>query len=283
MDDNPIYFPKKRVLSRLFLSLIWFCLFISIIAGSLFLERTFLLKKERIFYLPPLDYLKIISGSFQSFCADIFYIRGIQAITEEIEDRSIWLDWVQRNFDIATSLDPKLTQGYFFGGLVVARDKEGVKKGIQFLEKGLKLNPEEWQIPYWIGFNYYRLGDHLKAIEYYERASHLPGAPRFLKSIQPMHYYKAGKPGLGVIYLEGLLHSIKDPEQLEWIEIKLRWLQSIVGLEEKVEQYKELFGYSPKDLEELIEKGLIKEIPDDPFGKGFYFDESSGRVKSRFD
>lgn len=306
MVDSQIYFPKKRILTplekrhlktnlrspkgdlsltgltSLSLFLIWVCLFIFIVAGSFFLENALMLPKKKFFYVPPLDYLKIISGSFRTFCADIFYIRGVLAITEEIENRSTWIDWVQRNFEVATSLDPKLTQGYFFAGVVVARDEQGIKKGIKFLERGIKRNPDEWQIPYWIGFNYYQLGDYLKAIEYYKKASNLPAAPKFLKSIQPMSYYKAERPDLGLMYLEGLLHSIKDPKQLEWIEIKLMWLQNLVYLEEKVEQFKEVYGRWPEGLEELIEVGLLKEIPQDPFGRGYYLDKDSGRVKSKF-
>jgi tetratricopeptide (TPR) repeat protein len=281
MVDSSIYLHKKRVLNLLCLILLAF-LFTSVFAISFFLERIFPLEKEKIFYLPPLDSLKVISGTFHSFCADIFYIRGVLAITDEFEDRSSWVNWVQKNFDVAVSLDPKLTQAYFFAGVVVARDKEGIQKGIQFLEKGIKLNPDEWQIPYWIGFNYYQLGDYLKAVEYYQEASELAGAPKFLKSIQPMYYYKAGRPDLGLMYLEGLLHSIKDPKQLQWIKIKLKWLKNIIYLEEKIGQFKEIHHRLPEGLEELVEVGLMKEIPEDPFGTGYYLDKDSGRIKSRF-
>lgn len=282
MANSQIYFPKKRILISLTLFLVWVYLSIFIIAGSFLLENTFLLEKRKFFYVPPLDYLRIISGSFKNFCADIFYIRGVLAIAEKIEDRNVWIDWVQKNFETATSLDPKLTQGYFFAGVVIGRDEESIKKGIKLLERGIKRNPDEWQIPYWIGFNYYQLGDYLKAIEYYEKASNFTAAPKFLKSIQPMSYYKAGRPDLGLMYLEGLLHSIKDPKQLEWIEIKLMWLQNLVYLEEKVGQFKEVHGRWPEGLEELIEVELLKEIPQDRFGRGYYLDKDSGRVKSRF-
>ena len=120
MVDSQIYFHKKRILNCLSLFLAWVCFFIFIIASSFFLENILILPKKRFFYIPPLDYLRIISGSFQGFCADIFYIRGVLALTEEIEDRSAWIDWVQRNFEVATTLDPELTQGYFFAGVVVA-------------------------------------------------------------------------------------------------------------------------------------------------------------------
>jgi len=282
MVDSKIYFSKKRILGPLFFTILGACLLGFMFFGSLLLENKFSLKKEIFFYVPPLNYLKIISGSFQSFCADIFYIRGVLAITDSFQDRMAWIDWVQKNFEVATNLDPKLTQGYFFAGVVIAHGEEGIKKGIQFLEKGLKQNTKEWQIPYWIGFNYYQLQDYLKAIEYYEKASQSPGAPKFLKSIQPMYYYRAGRPDLGLIYLQGLLHSVKDPRELEWVETKLKWIENIVYLEDKLKQFKALYGHCPERIENLKEAGLLEEIPEDPFGGSYYLDKDTCRIKSKF-
>lgn len=259
-------------------------IFVFIAAGSYLLENNFLLAKRKIFYVPPANYLKAVCGSFRSLCADFFYIRGVLAITQtgEFKDRADWANWVQKNFEAALTLDPKLTQGYFFAGIVIVRDKpEEISKGISFLENGLKLNSSDWQIPYWIGLNYYQAGDFLKAAEYYQKASEFPDAPQFLKSNQSAFYYKANRPDLGLAFLEGLAHSIKDPEQLKWIEIKLKWFKNIVELQGKVEEFKRLYGYPPLDLETLIETGLIKEIPADPFGSGYYIDKDSGRVKSK--
>ena len=254
-----------------------------IMSSSLYLDTTFPMEKRPVYYVPPLEYLRLISGSFESLYADIFYIRGILAITDEFEERVRRTDWVQANLEVATNLDPKLVQAYFFGGVVVPHDdEESIRKGIQFLERGIQRSPDEWQLPYWAGFNHYQLGEYLKAIEYYEKASNFPDAPKFLRSIQPMYYYRAGRADLGVIFLEGLLHSVKDPEQLEWIESRLRWLQGIVELEEKVEQFREIYGRLPEGLEELKRVGLIEEIPQDPFGRGYYLDEDSNRVRSRF-
>lgn len=282
MVDSQIHFHKKRILIRFYFSLAWVCLFVFVILCSFFMEDTFRLAKRKFFYTPPLDYLKVVSGSFRSFCADIFYIRGVLAVAEKIEDAAIWVDWVQKNFEIATNLDPGLIQGYFFAGIVIGRDEASINKGIRFLESGIELNPGQWQLLYWLGFNYYQLGNYLEATEFYQRASLLPGAPDYLRSTQAMFYYKAGRPELGRVYLEGLLRSVKDTKQLEWIEIKLKWLDNIIYLEEKVWQFKRTFGAWPDGLGELVKKGLLDGIPQDPFGKGYYLDRDSHRVKSKF-
>jgi hypothetical protein len=68
---------------------------------------------------------------------------------------------------------------------------------------------------------------------------------------------------------------------------KIEWLKNIVFLEGKVRKFKELFGFWPKDLHELVQKGLIEAIPLDPFGKGYQLDKdlekNPGKVKSILD
>jgi tetratricopeptide (TPR) repeat protein len=271
---------KKRILEFIVFS---FLLFL-IPHFSYCLRNVSSLKKERVFFIPSSQSLKFLSGGFKSFCADIFYIRGILAVSDKIKvkDHNFWINWVQGNFGAAVFLDPKLIQSYFFAGVVITGDKESIKKGIEFLQKYSKYNPDEWRIWYWIGFNYYQLGDYLKAAWYYQKASVLPGAKQFLKDVQPMLYYKAGRPQLGLSYLNGLLHSINDPRQKELAKTKIKWLKDIIFLQEEVEKFKQIYGRLPAGLEELVKYRLISGIPQDPFGRGYYLDKESGRVKSRF-
>ena len=277
MDNSHSYISKKGILTFVVLTV---CV-LSIAGYSAYLNHSFSSKEERFFYTPPVKYMKLISGSFKSIFAGAFYIQGILALSDNTK-RHFRVNWVQRNFNVAVSLDPKLVQGYFFGGIVIGYDKYSINKGIEFLKKGLRLNPSEWEIPYWLGFNYYQLGNYLKAVKYYRVAAKLPGAPKFLSSNPAMLYYRAGRADLGVAYLEGLLRSVKDKKQIEWVDTKLKWLRNIVILEKKVKEFKAQYGALPASLNDLVNKGLLRQIPHDPFGKGYYLDKKSGRVKSHF-
>jgi tetratricopeptide (TPR) repeat protein len=233
-------------------------------------------------FISPLSYAGYIEGGFKGFCADVFYLKGVLSITDELTDKAAWLRRIQDNFAAALLLDNRLIQAYFFAGIVCGRTKNDLKQAIVFLKKYRALNPLEWKIPYWIGFDYLQGGDYLSAVQWYETAAALPGAPAFLKSNQVMLYYKAGLVSPGIAYIEGLLETIKDENRLEWITLKLAWLKNIVVLEQKAAEFKETAGRYPQQLEELVEKGLIAAVPEDPFGSGYYFEKGSGRVKSRF-
>ncbi len=278
MADKSLHFSKKGILGvGLFL-----------LCAILIPELSFTLRKYapaddyKFRSVPAPKYLQLMRGGFKSLLADFYYIRGILDLSESFNDYSQRVDWLLDNFRAAVYLDPQLIQAYFFGGMVVVREKKEIKKGIAFLEEGLTLSPWSWEIPYWIGFDYYQLGDYLKAIEYYKKAGKFAEAPNFLKSNPAMLYYKAGKAGLGIMYLEGLLESIKDEKQFEWIELKLNWLKGIVILEQGIGRYQKQYGRLPKNIKEMVSAGIINQVPVDPFGQGYYLDPESGEIKSRF-
>ncbi len=276
MVNKLIYLQEKGILT--FLTFV-FCLAV-IPFLSLRLQALPPLTAERILIVAPDEYLKNIKGGFRNLLADAYYIRGVLAITDEFESRQERIDWIQAVFKASVLLDPDMLQAYFFAGSAIVNSKAELKKGNQFLEEGLVVSPGYWQIPYWIGFNHYLLGDYLKAAEYYRRASKLEGAPNYLKSNQPMLYYRAGEPRLGLMYLEGLLRSVNDPDQLKWLKLKIEWLKNIVILQDAVEQFRQSHKRLPAGLEELLEKGLIAEIPEDPFGSGYYLGTESGKIRS---
>lgn len=286
MGDKSVCISKKGVLTRSMpnaLGLMFFICLVSLPCISFHLQKVFSFKKKGIFVVPQArKYLDLISPGLKSIFADVFYVKGVLAVTDRFDDPRQSTAWVQDNFGAAISLDPKFTEGYFFGGIVVADNKEGTKKGIEFLEKYRYLNPSDWRILYWTGFNYYQLEDYITAANLYHQASEMPGAPPFLKSNQAMFYYRADKADLGVMYLEGLLNSVKDPHQLEWIKTKLEWLKNIIFLKKKAEEFETIYGKLPDSLDDLVKEGVILEVPSDPFGKGYYWDKETDRVKSKF-
>ena len=269
--------------SKWILLIVCIFFFLSVFSFSLFLFKIYPQKKTKIYYLPSLEYLKLVSGTFRPLFAEMLFIKGILEISEKVPQR---IDYFLKLFEIVVNLDPKLISAYIFGGVVVPRNKEEIALGIKFLKKGMRLNPSDWRIPFWIGFDYLQLGIYSKVIEYYRIASNLPQSPSYLKSNLAFYYYKAGKIKEGLLYLEGLLHSLEDKRLLKIIKEKIKWLKGLVLLEEKVEEYKNHYGIWPSDLKDLVEKGLLDKIPQDPFGKGYYLEKDlfggRPRVKSRF-
>ncbi len=218
-------------------------------------------------FVPQADYVARLSGTFRSSVALFFYMRGALEIAGETADK---IDMVLENFHLAMQLDPKLVQAAFLGGLVAPTNETSLKKSTAFLEKACELNPDNWRIPYWTGYNFLELENIQKGTEYYWKASRLPGAPPFLR------YSAANLPIEGrtleqsILETEGMRESVDNDDAREWIDLRLIWLQSMLLLEHKARDFKkETFRY-PVELEELVERGLVKEIPKDTIGNGFY-------------
>ncbi len=278
MVNKFIHFREKGILNLL----IFLACFSLIPFLSLRLQINSAITEERLLFVPPYEYLRNIQGGIKNLLADVYYIKGVLGVTDEFRNREERLPWIQEVFKAAVLLDKDMLQAYFFAGSAIVNTKDELKQGNEFLLFGLVNSPTYWQIPYWLGFNYYLLGDNLKAAEFYALASKRPGAPGFLKSNQVMLYYRAGEPRLGLLYLEGLLESVKDPQQLKWVKLKIEWLKNMITLQDAVESFKDHYGRLPQSLEELENKGIISDIPQDPFGSGYYLDSESGKIKSRF-
>jgi|GEM_PF-1239608 tetratricopeptide (TPR) repeat protein len=256
------------------------CLFL-VMAMSVTLHRRYHFETERILYLPYAPYLAMMDNSLKSGIADFFYIRMVLSLTDEFKDKNERLKYIQNTAAVSVTLDPRMVQSYFFAGVVIADDNESLRKGISFLTDYSYLAPDDWRLPYWIGVNYYQLGEYLKAAQFYQKAGQKPGAPNFLKTNPALFYYKSGETVAGIAYLEGLAGSVNDARQLELIERKLEWLRRIAFLEKNAGEFKQRFGRYPDELEDLVRAGLIGSIADDPFGVGFYWDKQEKRVKSR--
>jgi len=218
-------------------------------------------------FIPRPEYVARISGTYRPAVALFFLMRGALEISGETDHK---IDMVLELFNLVLELDPKLVQAAFLGGLVAPTTETSLIKATAFLEKACELNKENWRIPYWTGYNYLELENINKGSEYYWKASRLEGAPPFLR------YSAANLPIEGrtlegaILETEGMLESVDNVDAREWVGQRLIWLQTMLLLEHKSRDFKNQVMRYPTDLNELVERGLIKEIPKDSFGNGFY-------------
>lgn len=260
------------------------CAFILLIlyAFSFQLSRISIEQERQNYYVPSLQYLEFIGGTFKPLLADLLFIKGILELFEDVPDRA---DYFLTLFRTTVGLDERLINPYFLGGIVVPLNREEVYKGIEFLQEGMRKHPFDWRFPYWIGFCYLELKDYSKVIEYYQIASNVPHSPSFLKTTLAYYYYKAGKLDEGALYLSSLTDSVDDERILDILDKKTRWLKQMSFLKDKVNEYYLKNNSWPLSLQDLIDKQLIDKIPDDPFGREYYLDTGEPgkppEVKSR--
>jgi tetratricopeptide (TPR) repeat protein len=279
MGSGHLHIPKERNLKPLVFLIVF--LLAAAMFCSYLTENRVRTSKHNFYFVPAIKYLSVISATHKTFWGYLFFIRGVLDLNEKFPPGINRMDYLLANFRAAGMLEPKLTRAYFFGGVVTPLTRAEILQAISFLENAWKSRAQDWNFPFWVGLNYLELGDYAKAAEYYQKAAQLPGSPNYLKTNLPFFYYRAGEFNQGIAYLQALMLSLDDKRLMEIIERKIEWLKNLALLEDRVDKYFKIYGQYPQELKDLKDKNLIREIPEDSFGRGFYLEKKSDSLKPK--
>jgi tetratricopeptide (TPR) repeat protein len=224
---------------------------------------------------------------FDALAADVYWIRAIQYYggTKLSSDSGKTYDLLYPLLDVATTLDPQFHIAYRFGAIFLA---EGYPDGagrpdlaVALLEKGVRAQPEKWQYLQDIGFvHYWWLRDYELAAEWFQRASEVPGAPWWLRSMAATVLAEGGDRDRSRM-LWRQLHDTADNDWLRSSAVRrlaqLDALDQIDHLEALVRRY-ESAAMRRATWEGLVRAGLLRGIPVDPSGAPYVIDADSGAV-----
>jgi hypothetical protein len=192
--------------------------------------------------------------------------------------------WLYRAFDIITTLDPKFVRVYEAGGLALTTLVVLPSQSNQLLMKGVKQNPDEWKLPFYLGINYFfELYDDGKAGEYMAQASRIPGAPPGLVPIAANLFASAKSPQQAVDILATAYHNTSDESAKKLLELRLKIMlaeRDVVMLEQAVNRYHTVQGRFPARLEDLVSAGMLQQLPQEPAGGHYVYDALTGAVSS---
>lgn len=273
---------------EIFINRYYWLVFLSLlminIAISVHLGKIAPFEERKLLFVPEPEYVERICGTFRNPVALMFYMKGAQELAYNSAKK---FDLLIALFRLTLHLDPKILQAAFLGGMVAPARYRNIPKAIELLKEAEAMLPEEWRLPYWIGFNYLQINEYEKAAEYYKKAAKLPGALPFLET-SSVHILSRGKNlAMAVAEAERLLAASKDQETKDLMTLRLDWLRTMQFLEDRNRDFKKKVGRYPQRLQELVEHGILTALPPDEFGEGFYlvnpgdFDEGY-MVRSNF-
>lgn len=236
----------------------------------------------RATYLPPPHILKLLTLGFHPAVADILWIRSMQLFAEELgpEDDN----FLYRIISSIIDLDPRFYIAYIYGGVNLSVFARAPDFSNKILIKGLSQFPDDWQIPFFVGYNYfYEFKDFTQAAQYMEIASQRPQHPPWLPAFSARLYAQAGDPQLAVELLYRLVQGAgDDPLRERWKhELKTAMVKRDTSqLNRLVEEFSHREGRIPDTLEELVAAGITQKLPEEPFGGYYYIEQETGRVRS---
>jgi len=240
-------------------------------------------KIEEFMLLPKGEYLKPLVLGYEQLVGDIIWLRTIQVLGDKIVTPRGY-DWAYHALDVVTTLDPKFAYAYQLGGVNLSVLGSRPDLSNLLLEKGMRENPDVWQIPFYLGYNYFfYLNDFKTAAEYMARASELPGHPEYLPRLAARLYVQAGNPEVALDFLSRIYKETEDENVRKKLEKRIK--EVIVErdarlLEDAIRRYREVYNTDPQDLRDLVAKGIVKEIPEEPFGGYYYLNKVDMRVYS---
>lgn len=234
-------------------------------------------------YLPKGEYIKVAVLGYRQIASDLIWLKAVQYLGEINQTPEGWL-WAYHVMDVVTDIDPQFVAVYQAGGTILGVWAQRAQESILLLEKGVRHNPNEWTLPFFLGYDYfYELHDPVTAAKYFRMASALPGAPAYLPKLAARMTVEAGDPAAALEFLERLYAQTQDERLQEALVQRMKEViieRDIRFLEEGVRQYRSRYKRWPAGLEDLVHKGIIIAIPPEPLGGAYVLGSPEGTVKS---
>ena len=238
---------------------------------------------EGLAQLPQGEYLKPALLGYHHLGADILWLRLIQVIGKKRNSADEY-EWMYHALDVLTTLDPQYAYAYYVGGVILGDLANRPDLSTRLLEKGVSANPDVWNIPFLLGYNYYfLLGDPAKGAEYIMKAARLPDGPSYLPGLATRMAAEAGNPDTALAFLEARLTDTHDPEMREVLANRMKEViieRDLRILESAVEAYRTQHRALPATITDLVVAGALPSLPQEPFGGDYRLDPKTGSVSS---
>lgn len=238
---------------------------------------------EGLAQLPKGEYLKPALLGYHHLGADILWLRLIQVIGKKRNSADEY-EWMYHAFDVITTLDPQYAYAYYAGGVTLGDLANRPDLSNRLLEKGVTANPEVWNIPFLLGYNYYfLLGDPAKGAEYIMEAARRPDGPSYLPGLATRMAAEAGSPDTALAFLEARLRETQDQDMREVLVNRMKEViieRDLRLIEAAVEVYRTQHQALPATLTDLVLVGALPMLPQEPFGGDYRLDPKTGSVSS---
>jgi len=246
-----------------------------------------------VLYVRSAEFMKRAALSYDAIVADAYWIRAVQhyggtKIANNAGSRASnkQYDLLYPLLDLTTSLDPYFDVAYRFGAVFLAEPYPAgagrADQAIALLQKGLRAQPQKWQLAEDIGFvNYWWVHDYTQAAGWFNRAGDMPGSPNWLKPLAAVTLAQGGNRDSS----RRLWTEIRDHSDYDWLKNQARFrlsqldaMDEIDILTRAVDAYRARAGAPPRNWLDLVRAGLLRGIPVDPERHILQLNPETGKV-----
>jgi tetratricopeptide (TPR) repeat protein len=238
---------------------------------------------ERLGYIPSFEVAFFSSLEYRFLISELLFYDAVfyyGTVMDKPGERPEY-SRIFKYADTSTRLNPYNIDSYYFSQAILTWDAGMVNQMNSILQRGVLKRKWDFFPPYFLGFNCaYFLNDYENAAKYLSLAAKLNPKADFLPSLVGRLYYQANKTEFAIEYLKTIYRGAKNSSVNKSLQIRIDALERIAFLENAVKIHLARLGRLPADINDLVKSGIIKSIPEDPYGGRFYIDKQEGRVKT---
>ena len=162
-------------------------------------------------FVPNPELARLFSLGFAPVVADFYWLQAVQAVGGDTRMTPELARHLGKLIDLVTTLDPWVDHPYRFAAIWMTQNEENVRTANRLLERGIEHHPDEWRNHFYLGFNhFFYLLENERAAEILERASGLPGAPRYLPRLAARLKSESADIEVAAVFLAELVMNSDD-------------------------------------------------------------------------
>ncbi|MCP4020838.1 MAG: hypothetical protein GY729_03250 [Desulfobacteraceae bacterium] len=229
--------------------------------------------------MPP-DAIKIMAGEFAGLMADYILLQMGAFLGSNIELNKTQWEMVLKGFQQVFALDPRSQSAYLQAQGHLAWEGKKIKETIDLLKISRDNRPNDFFPGTYIGFDYYYfLKDFENASNAFLKAAEIKGAAVILALLGTRFAIKEKRIQTSIDALTIMLNDqVLDDNSKKEIENRIQTLKAVEILNQAVDTYKQLFYLPPDPLDELVTYGIIAQLPENPYGKKYTYNPSTGEI-----
>ena len=240
-------------------------------------------------YVPSAEVLRVTVGDQKLLIAHaavvkvlVYFGTVVEKVKNQIALPPEYLN-MYKTLQTAVKLDPYNSDSYYFSQAAFTWEVGRAKEVNLMLDYGMKYRTWDYTLPFYAGFNSaYFLKQYEPAARYMKRAAEISGHP-LLTNLTARYFYESNNSELGIQFLVMMEKSAKDEKLRGLYQLRRTALQAAQQIQSALDKLREQTGRQPVRIEELVDNGLLKRLPDDPYGGRFYLDDTGAvRTTSKF-
>jgi hypothetical protein len=224
--------------------------------------------------LPRLVQVAMAAGD-RYLAANLAGFRVLVASTELMRDENYAVQ-ARLQEDISW-FNPAHEDNYYIAAAILPWANQ-LKSAQYVLKRAAEARPGDWQPAFYYAFDVYHFERNpALAAEWLIKASdqaedRLQGM--YLQELAAKWYEAGYQPRVAAGVVEALAAQVQEGAFRRYLRHRAARLRSLETLRAAADGFEKRFGRRPQRLDELKERGLIAELPVDPFGLGFGLDQA---------